>query len=256
MKKALFAIFAALGVGVSANSLDGNFQATFLTYDRPDRSPEVAYSVRAGGNYYYPTSAEVADDIELEDGAAVIAGIRFEYYANYAQTGGLIFRVYERNRSGQPGDLLHSQEIDVRLNGAAVSVSFAYNVANVLPENFFFSLQFPAAVGSQKAGPIIPDRKPSAGDSEDELLVRQEDAWKTLELSDRPRTVKVDREGKKLRFKLKEDRRKRVRVEQSDRLEDGWITVGETETDDNGDGEFLADEDETVTHRFYRTVAP
>lgn len=258
MRKAVFGILAfwsgIVSVAVSANSLAGNFQAMFLTYDRPDRSPEVAYSVPAAGNYYFPTSAEVADDIELEDGEGVIAGIRFEYYANYAQAAGLVFRIYEKDLRGNPGELLHSQTIDVWLNGAVVNVSFAYNVANVLPEEFFFSVQFPAATGSQKAGPIVADRKPAVGDSDDELLLREGDDWKELELKDRPQRVKVSREGKKLRFALKEDRRKRVRVERSQRLDAGWTAVGETETDDNGDGEFLADEDDSSDVQFFRTV--
>jgi len=251
----IFGLLAGIAaVTASADSIEGNFQATFLTYDRPDRSPEVAYSVLAGGNYYYPTSAEVADDIELEDGSGIIAGIRFEYYANYAQASGLLFRVYGKDRQGNPGELLHTQAIDVRLDGAVVNVSFAYNVANVLPEEFFFSVQFPAATGSQKAGPIVADRKPSVGDSDDKLLIRQGDAWKELELRDTPQRVKVSREGKKLRFALKEDRRKRVRVERSQRLDVGWTAVGETETDDNGDGEFLADEDDSSDVLFFRTV--
>lgn len=60
-----------------------------------------------------------------------MASIQFSYYSNYAQTGGLLFRIYDRSSEGRPGGLLFSTSVDLLSGGGAVTIPFAYDTVNM-----------------------------------------------------------------------------------------------------------------------------
>lgn len=239
----------------ASNSLEGNFVASVSVYTGPDSTPSVAYSVPAGKNLFYNTGNEVADDIDLAGSGRIIASISFEYYANYALADGLVLRMYDRGNGGRPGDLLHTQTMNVRDEGAIVTISFNYNSANVLPDRLFFSVQIAGTGDGNVAGLIVPDREATVGDSKDQVWEKKDGEWEKLELSEYPPKVRFERRGKRNRFGVQHRPHARVRVETLRHLEDIWEPVTEIDTDDTGYAEYETPEEEEEDQKFYRLTA-
>jgi hypothetical protein len=251
---ALFSLPAVLAQGVEAN-----FQATFRVYDSPSSTPTVAYEVPAGGNYSFYSDREVADDVELAGNGRIIAGVTFEYYANYALTAGLTFRMYERSANGVPGTLVYSLPLDILQGGGIVNIDFTYDATNILPQRFFYSVQFNrATTGGNVAGMILPDRKATTGSSADRLLEKRGNAWLPIDLN-AGRGLRLglrkSEDGRKVRMQVVAEPRTRLKVEAVRNLGEVWSEVAEVVTDDAGVGEFDSEID-TGDVAFFRTVAP
>ena len=244
---------------VLAQGVDANFRATFRVYDSPSSVPTVAYEVPAGGNFSYYSNREVADDVELAGTGRIIAGVTFEYYANYALTGGLTFRMYERSVNGVPGTLVYSLPLDILQGGGIVNIDFNYDATNILPQRFFFSVQFDQATrGGNVAGMILPDREATTGSSADRLLEKRGNSWHPIDLkAGRGQRLGLRRseDGRKLRMQVVAEPRSRLKVEGVRNLGEAWSEVGEVVTDDAGVGEFESEID-TGEVAFFRTVAP
>ncbi len=255
VKTCLVGAVLLAGSAVADSSLEGNFQASFYVYGSPTSSPSVAYSVPAGKNLSYFTGNEVPDDVDLAGRGRIFAGVSFEYYANYALDDGLVFRMYERGNGNEPGDLIYSLALDVLKEGAVVSISFAYNAANVVPDRFFYSVQVAGTGAGKVAGLIVPDRDASVGDSKDQAWEKVNGEWEKLELSERAPKVRYERHGKRNKFGVNHRPRSRVRVETVGHLNETWRMVTELETDDNGDVEYETPEEEEDDQKFYRMVA-
>lgn len=246
----------AVSAAYPAWSVEANFRASFLVYGNPTSTPAVAYSVPAGSNFSFFTDREVADDVTLSGTDRIIAGVAFEYYANYAETGGLMFRMYERANSGVPGALIYSIPLDILQGGGLVDIAFSYDVTNVLPDQFFYSVQFAGVQQGNVAGMIVPDQSATSGSSADQVLEKRGNKWLEVDLnSGRGRRVGLRREGNSLRLAISDAPRTVVTVESTSGLGVGWNPVGQVETDDNGDAEF-AGEIDTQDQVFYRTVVP
>jgi hypothetical protein len=251
------AAFTTVAVSsLNAQSLEANFQATILVYGGPASVPSVAYAVPAGQNFSYFSDREVADDVTLAGSDRVLAGINFEYYANYAATAGLTFRMYERDNQGLPGELIYTKEMAVLQNGGIVNINFSYDATNLLPEHFFYSVQFDHATPGNVAGLIVPDLGPTTGSSADQVFEKRGNKWLELDLVGfRGRRLGVLKEGGKLKISIVDFPGTRVSVEAVTHLGEAWNLLGEVDTDDNGDAVFEAPDTEG-TQRFYRTVSP
>lgn len=255
--------FALCGVALAAlstaslvaDSIKANFQATFTVYRNPTSEPSVAYSVPADESFSYFTGAEVADDVNLEGPARVIAGVNFEYYANYALNSGLVFRIYDRTHQGDPGELLYTKAVDVLSGGGNVTISFSYDSANVLPDRFFFSVQFAGTGAGHVAGMMVPGNRPTVGDSDNELLQKQGDRWVPIELTEKPPKARFGRHGHRNHIGLHHKPHSRISVESARNLDEPWSFVAEVETDENGDAEYETPEEDD-DQKFYRLVAP
>jgi hypothetical protein len=248
--------FSAANLAFASNiALEANFMASFSVYSSPTSQPALAYSVPSGKNLSYLTGNEVADDVELGGRARILANISFEYYANYALADGLTFRMYDWGRDNRPGDEIYSVSMDVRNEGAIVNISFGYNLENVLPEKFFFSVEVAGTGGGKVAGLIIPDRKATVGDSDDQAWERVNGEWQKLTLSERPPKVKFERRGQRNRIGLNHRPHTRVVVESSGHLDEVWRHVTELRTDANGDVDYETPDEEDENQKFYRLTS-
>jgi len=256
--KAIFSssLLAVAGaVSFSAQAVEANFQASILVYGDPSSSPRVAYEVPARQNLSYYTRREVADDVFLSGADRVIAGVNFEYYSNFSETGGLTFRMYDRNESGVPGSLIYSKPLDILQGGGIVNIAFNYDATNLLPQRFFYSVQFSGVDHGQVAGMIVPNQVATTGYTVDGLLEKRGNNWLPLDLNaNRGRRVGLARDGNRLRVVIVDAPRTTVSVESSGDLS-AWTPVAEVETDDNGDAEYeqVIDSEEPV---FFRTLVP
>ncbi len=251
----LLASAAATLAFADNTALEANFVASFSVYSSPTSQPALAYSVPSGKNLSYFTGNEVADDVELGGRARILANIRFEYYANFALADGLTFRMYDWGQGNRPGDEIYSISMDVRSEGAIVNISFGYNVANVLPEKFFFSVQVAGTGGGKVAGLIVPDREATVGDSDDKAWERVNGEWEKLTLSERPPKVKFERRGRRNRIGLSHRPHSRVVVESSSHLDEVWRHVTELQTDANGDVDYETPDEDDENQKFYRLTA-
>lgn len=225
--------------GACVHAVEANFQATISVYGDPLATPTVAYNVPAGENLTYYTSREVADDVVLSGPNRVIAGMSFEYYANYAATAGLTFRMYERQESGMPGDLIYSLPLDILEGGGLVNISFNYDAANALPQRFFYSVQFANVQGSQVAGMIIPDRSATTGFSANQLLEKRGNNWLPVSLTAQPSNrLGLFKDGNTLTLVIVDAPNTVVVVETSAGLGDPWIPVAQVQTNAQGDAEY------------------
>lgn len=247
---------ATLAAGsLAADSIKANFQATFTVYRNPTSLPSVAYSVPADESFCYFTGNEVADDVNLEGPARVIAGVNFEYYANYALSSGLTFRIYERDRQGDPGELIYTKPVDILSGGGNVTISFTYDSANILPDRFFYSIQFAGTGSGHVAGMMVPGNRPSVGDSNNELLEKRDGQWVSIGLTEKPPKARFGRHGNRNRIGLSHKPHSRISVESVRHLDEPWSFVAEIETDQNGDAEYETPEEDD-DQKFYRLVAP
>lgn len=247
---------AAASLAFAGNTaLEANFVASFSVYSSPTSQPALAYVVPSGKNLSYFTGNEVADDVELGGRSRILANISFEYYANFALAEGLTFRMYDWGRGDRPGDEVYSVSMDVRNEGAIVKISFGYNLVNVLPDRFFFSVQIAGTGGSKVAGLIVPDRKANVGDSDDKAWERVNGEWERLKLSERPPKVKFERRGRRNHISLNHRPHTRVVVESSSHVDEDWRHVAELQTDANGDVDYETPEEEDENQKFYRLTS-
>ena len=250
-------LLAAAGfAGGAALAVESNFQAKFLVRGSPGDTPSVAYEVPAGQNLSYFTGREVADDVILSGTNRVIAGVSFEYYANYALAGGLTFRIYERTESGVPGEMVYSLPLDILNGGGIVDISFSYDALNVLPQWFFYSVQFDEVEQGDVAGMMVPDRKATTGFSSDQLMEKRGNRWLPVDLTAaRGLRLGLTRDGNKFRLWVVATPNSLVKIESGDDFGGGWAEVAEVETDASGYAEYEEDIDDRDVV-FFRTVAP
>jgi hypothetical protein len=247
-------ISLACVTGACVHAVEANFQATISVYGDPLSPPTVAYNIPAGENLSFYTSRELADDVVLSGPNRVLAGISFEYYANYAATAGLTFRMYEREESGVPGELIYSLPLDILNGGGLVNISFNYDVANALPQRFFYSVQFAGVQSSQVAGMIIPDRTATTGFSANQLLEKRGNNWLPISLNAQPANrLGLIKDGNTLTLIIVDAPNTVVVVETSAGLGDTWIPVAQVQTDSQGDAEYQQ-EVGAEGQVFFRTV--
>jgi hypothetical protein len=186
----------------------------------------------------------------------VIAGVSFEYYANYALTGGLTFRIYERSEAGVPGAMVYSLPLDILDGGGVVDISFNYDAMNVLPQRFFYSVQFDEVEQGNVAGMMVPDRKATKGYSADQLMEKRGNHWLPVNLTaDRGLRLGLTRDGDKFRVWVVATPNTLVTIESGSEFGGTWAEVAEVETDASGYAEYEEDVDNRDVV-FFRTVAP
>jgi len=164
-------------------NVEAGFNVSVSTYTTPE-TVGLAYEVPAGDNFAFYTGWEYGDDVQLANGGGVISDFKFEYYANYALTDGWTLRVYEADPvTGVPGKELDSRSGSILAGGAFVNIHFAYHAANLLPARFFYSLQFLGIGAGKVAGLIIPNRRPTTGDSDHSFRIHTTRGWETATLT-------------------------------------------------------------------------
>jgi hypothetical protein len=237
-------------------SLESSFLAQVQVYSSPASLPTLAYEVPAGENFAYYTAREVGDLVTLAGSDRVIAGIGFEYYANYAQAGGIAFRMYDMAANGKPGELIYSNTADILAGGGVVDISFSYDAANVLPDQFFYTVQFAGVQQGQVAGFIVPDREASVGVADDHVWEKRGNAWLELTVTGpfRGRRLGVIKNGSLLQFAVKAEPFTTVSLEGAASLDGQWQNAGSVTTDEGGDAEFEIDAGSSEI-LFYRTKA-
>lgn len=140
----------------------------------------VVYEVSSGpGNDFYQGFKEFGDELHLAGTDRVIESFSFDFFANYAQTGGMTFRIYANDGatvsgSKTPGTVLDVRTIDVTEGGGHVKIDFPFDAANVLPDTITYTVTF-SGIGAgspNRAGLILPNATPSVGNSFDDIWQR------------------------------------------------------------------------------------
>jgi hypothetical protein len=180
----LSGIVAATGSAFAAAPL-GNFNASVSTYNGVGPATTTVYNANGSANIIYTSANEFGDQITVAGGAnQVFAGISFEYYANYAQAGGLSLNLYRNDGAGgAPSTLLDSRTLDVVNGGGIANVSLSYNASNQLPSSFTYAVQFSGIGGSNIAGLIAGDAVPSVGTSLNDFWEKNGGTWGLKNLS-------------------------------------------------------------------------
>lgn len=246
-------IGALLGAVPTAFGVESNFLAKLEVFTGPGTAPSVGYEVPAGENFVYYTTREVGDDITLASNSLVIASIAFEYYASYALTGGLTFRMYEADVAGRPGQLIYTQGADIQADGGIVKISFGYSAANVLPQNLFYTVEFAGQNAQNRAGLIVPDREPVVGESADLFWERQEDGWTGLNFSGVPAAPRLELRaaGDGFRIEIRAESFATVVLEAVSDLGQTWLPLATLTLDAFGQGEYTVPPD-ALPRRFFR----
>jgi hypothetical protein len=228
------------GLCASGGGAEANFLGSVSVYTTPLTPPTVAYNVPAGDWFAYYTRREVADDVTLSGTGRTVASIQFSYYANYAESDGLIFRIYDRTSSGTPGDLLFTKSIDLLTGGGAVSIPFSYDaVNNVLPQRFFYSFEFISAQGNNQAGMFLPNRPASVGYSADVVYEKRGSRWLPIDFRNGVNPgLGVIKDKDKLVLYVFSSPNTKVRIRGKSSLNGEWFEMGETTTDSEGFVEF------------------
>ena len=243
MKSLFFAgmmITGATAFCAAPASVEANIMGTVSVYTNPLPPPSVAYNVPAGDFSAYYSRREVADDVTISGTDLTVASIQFSYYANYAETGGLLFRIYDRNSEGTPGSLLYSTSIDLLSGGGAVTIPFAFDpVNNVIPRRFFYSFEFASAQGNNRAGMFIPNRTATVGYSADVLYEKRGSRWMPINFrSHSGPALGMVKDKDKLILYVFAAPKSKVRIRGKSTLNGQWFDMGETTTDDEGFVEF------------------
>lgn len=168
----------AAGSALAENPL-GNFNASVGAYVGTGPDTATIYSVDGGANFLYSSANEFGDQVTVAGGAGqVISSFSFEYYANYAQAGGLALKVYSNDGAGgTPSTVLDSRSLDILSGGAIATVDFAYNAANTLPGTFTYAVQFGGIGGANVAGLIAGNANASVGSSLNDIWEKQGGLW-------------------------------------------------------------------------------
>lgn len=139
----------------------------------------TVYDLSTGtGNGYFLGTSESGDELHLGGTDRVIESFSFDYFANYSQVGGLIFRIYANdgvvvNGNKVPGTILDTRTLDVTVGGGHVLLNYPFDPANVLPDTITYTATFSGIEGSPaKAGLILPDSNPTVGTSFDDIWSR------------------------------------------------------------------------------------
>jgi len=228
------------GLCASGGGVEANFLGSVSVYTAPLAPPTVAYNVPAGDWLAYYTSREVADDITLSGPDRTVASIQFSYYANYAESNGLLFRIYDRTSTGTPGELLFTKPIDILSGGGAVTIPFSYDaVNNVLPQRFFYSFEFASAQGNNKAGMFLPNRPANVGYSADIVYEKRGNRWLPIDFRNRTNPgLGMIKDKDKLVLYVFYSPNTKVRIRGKASLSGEWFEMGETTTDSEGFVEF------------------
>jgi len=248
--------FIALGFCASVGGIEANVLGTVSIYSNPLTPPTIAYNVPSGDWFAYYTSREVADDVTLSGADLTVASIQFSYYANYEESGGLLFRIYDRTSTGLPGDLLFTKSIDLLSGGGAVTIPFSYDaVNNVLPQRFFYSFEFASAKGNSRAGMFVPNRTAEVGHSSDVMYEKRGTRWLPVDFraSSGP-ALRMIKEKEKLILYVFAGPNSKVRIRGKSSLSGEWFDMGETTTDGEGFVEFNPIS-ATLESAFYQVVS-
>lgn len=140
----------------------------------------TVYQLNTGpGNDYYLGTSETGDELHLGGTDRIIESFSFDYYANYSEPGGLIFRIYANNGplvngSQVPGDLLDVRTLDLAAGGGHVVINFPFDAANVLPDKITYTATFNSINSNPvaKAGLTLPNGNPTIGTSFDDVWTR------------------------------------------------------------------------------------
>ncbi len=228
------------GFCASTGGVEANFLGSVSVYTNPLTPPTVAYNVPAGDWAAYYTRQEVADDVTLSGTDLTVASIQFSYYANYAESGGLTFRIYDRNSQGTPGSLLYTSAIDLLSGGGAVTIPFTYDpVNNILPQRFFYSFEFTSAHGNNRAGMFLPNRTADVGYSADIVYEKRGSRWLPIDFRDRSNPgLGLVRDKDKIILYVFSTPLTKIRIRGKSSLSGQWFDMGETTTDAEGFVEF------------------
>ncbi len=140
----------------------------------------VVYELSSGpGNDFYQGFKEFGDELRLGGTDRVIESFSFDFFANYAETGGMTFRIYANDGalvsgSHTPGTILDVRTIDVTPGGGHVKIDFPIDSANVLPDTITYTVSF-SGIGAgspNRAGLLLPNSTPSVGASFDDIWQR------------------------------------------------------------------------------------
>ncbi len=157
--------------------VEAGFHVRVDTYSAPGVIG-VGYEVPAGENLAFYTGWEYGDDVQLAAGSGVIANLRFDYFSNYSKTDGWTFRLYELDLgSGRPGAQIYSRSGDLLAGGALATIHFAYDVGNILPAKFFYTVQFSGIGDGNVSGLIVPNRLATTGSSAPGFLIHTAEEW-------------------------------------------------------------------------------
>lgn len=140
----------------------------------------VVYELSSGtGNDYYQGFKEFGDELKLAGSERIIQSFSFDYFANYAQAGGLTFRIYANDGalvggSHTPKTVLDVRTFDILSGGAHVEINFPYDASNVLPDSITYTVAFSGIGGGSpnRAGLILPNANPTVGSSFDDIWQR------------------------------------------------------------------------------------
>jgi PEP-CTERM motif len=115
------------------------------------------------GSPYYVSSLEYGNEFTLSSSPTyTLKSVAFEYFSNYAQSGGLVVKMYDNDGAGgAPGTLEYtSAPLDIKLNGAQVNISFA-NVT--IQPTMTLTVQFAGEGSGNAAGLVNPQVSPDVG---------------------------------------------------------------------------------------------
>ncbi len=168
----------AAGSALAENPLS-NFNASVGAYVGTGPATTTIYSVNGGANFLYSSANEFGDQVTLAGGSGqVISSFSFEYYANYAQAGGLALTLYNNDgANGTPGTVFDSRSIDIQNGGAIATISFDYNAANALPGTFTYGVTFAGQGGANVAGLIAGNANASVGSSLNDIWEKSGGVW-------------------------------------------------------------------------------
>jgi len=123
-----------------------------------------------------PQSAPVAEyggELLLEGATEWLTGFTFEYFANYDQPGGLVFRLHRQDGVGEipgesDGDPVYEQVMDVRNGGARVTACFNESEALGFPSRMTYSVCFLDLKPGQMAGLVARRSEPDVPEEDGE----------------------------------------------------------------------------------------
>lgn len=186
----LTGVVAALATS-SAFAQSSNFRGSITAYPNAGGSASTVYSAEALPNIFYSSANMFGDEVNLGGAATdrTIASISFEYYANYAQAGGITLSLFANDGvGGAPGTLIDSFSGDIQNGGANFNVNFAYNVANVIPDTLTWAVQFAGVGGANSAG-LIANATALTGSSPNTFWENQGGNWVEQSIVPEPTTV-------------------------------------------------------------------